>query len=139
MNAIFDGYAPFKGEIPKRQVGSIISFETGITTAYGLYSAQDRGILFVEPGVEVYAGMIVGANPKGFDLEVNVCRKKHQTNMRAAGSDEALRLSPPKIMSLEEALEFIEDDELVEITPQSIRLRKKILDSTKRYKANKKN
>ncbi len=139
MNSEFDGYAPYKGDIAKRNLGSIISFETGVTTAYGLYSAQERGILFVGPGVDVYAGMIVGANPKGLDIEVNVCRKKQQTNMRAAGSDDALRLSPGKEMSLEEALEFIEDDELIEVTPTNIRLRKKILDSNKRYKSKKNN
>lgn len=139
MNSEFDGYAPYKGDIAKRNLGSIISFETGVTTAYGLYSAQERGILFVGPGVDVYAGMIVGANPKGLDIEVNVCRKKQQTNMRAAGSDDALRLSPAKEMSLEEALEFIEDDELIEVTPTNIRLRKKILDSNKRYKSKKNN
>lgn len=139
MNSEFDGYAPYKGDIAKRNLGSIISFETGVTTAYGLYSAQERGILFVGPGVDVYAGMIVGANPKGLDIEVNVCRKKQQTNIRAAGSDDALRLSPAKEMSLEEALEFIEDDELIEVTPTNIRLRKKILDSNKRYKSKKNN
>src|SRR5690606_38080464 len=117
LNSEFDGYGPYKGDIPKRKLGSIISYETGYTTTYGLHSAQERGILFVGPGVEVYTGMVVGANPKGLDIDVNVCRKKQQTNIRAAGSDEALRLSPPKIMSLEEALEFIEDDELIEITP----------------------
>lgn len=139
LNSIFEGYAPFKGEIPKRKVGSIISFETGESTAYGLYSAQDRGILFISPGVPVYTGMIVGANPKGLDIDVNICRKKQQTNIRAAGSDEALRLSTPKDMSLEEALEFIEDDELIEITPLSFRIRKKILDSNQRYKSKKNN
>lgn len=137
LNTEFDGYAPYKGDIPSRSMGSLISFETGETAAYGLYAAQDRGILFVEPGTKVYEGMVVGANPKGNDIEVNVCRKKQQSNVRAAGSDEALRLSPPKIMSLEEALEFIEDDELIEVTPTSLRIRKRILDSTKRYKSKK--
>lgn len=139
LNSIFEGYAPYKGEIPRRKVGSLISFETGESTAYGLYSAQERGILFIGAGVPVYTGMIVGSNPKGLDIDVNVCRKKQQSNIRAAGSDEALRLSPPKDMSLEEALEFIEDDELIEITPTSFRIRKKILDSSKRYKAKKNN
>lgn len=139
LNSEFDGYGPYKGDIPKRKLGSIISYETGYTTTYGLHSAQERGILFVGPGVEVYTGMVVGANPKGLDIDVNVCRKKQQTNIRAAGSDEALRLSPPKIMSLEEALEFIEDDELIEITPTNIRIRKKILDSNKRLKYKKNN
>ncbi len=139
LNSVFDSYANYKGEIPKRKVGSLISFETGESTAYGLYAAQERGILFIGPGVQVYTGMIVGANPKGLDIDVNVCRKKQQSNVRAAGSDEALRLSPPKEMSLEEALEFIEDDELIEVTPLSFRIRKKILDSSKRYKAKKYN
>lgn len=137
LNTEFDGYAPYKGDIPSRSMGSLISFETGETAAYGLYAAQDRGILFVEPGTKVYEGMVVGANPKGNDIEVNVCRKKQQSNVRASGSDEALRLSPPKIMSLEEALEFIEEDELIEVTPTSLRIRKRILDSTKRYKSKK--
>ncbi|CAK7000433.1 translational GTPase TypA [Tissierella sp.] len=139
LNSVFDGYALYKGEIPKRKVGSIISFETGESTAYGLYSAQERGILFIGAGVQVYTGMIVGANPKGLDIDVNVCRKKQQSNIRASGSDEALRLSPAKDMSLEEALEFIEDDELIEVTPLNFRIRKKILDSTKRYKSKKNN
>lgn len=139
LNSVFDSYASYKGEIPRRKVGSLISFETGESTAYGLYAAQERGILFIGSGVPVYTGMIVGANPKGLDIDVNVCRKKQQSNIRAAGSDEALRLSPPKEMSLEEALEFIEDDELIEVTPLSFRIRKKILDSSKRYKAKKYN
>ncbi len=139
LNSIFDSYAIYKGEIPKRKLGSLISFETGESSAYGLHSAQERGILFIGPGVPVYTGMIVGANPKGLDIDVNVCRKKQQSNVRASGSDEALRLSPPKEMSLEEALEFIEEDELIEVTPLSFRIRKKILDSTKRYKSKKNN
>jgi GTP-binding protein len=139
LNSVFDGYAPYKGDIPKRNEGSLISFETGEATAYGLYSAQDRGILFITPGTNVYEGMVVGSNPKGIDIEVNVCRKKHQSNVRASGSDEALRLSPPKQMSLEEALEFIEEDELLEITPITFRIRKKILDTNKRYKSKKNN
>lgn len=139
LNSIFDGYEPYKGEIPKRKVGSLISFDTGESSAYGLFYAQDRGILFIGAGLPVYSGMVVGANPKGLDIEVNVCKKKQQSNVRASGSDEALRLSPPKEMSLEEALEFIEDDELIEITPLSFRIRKKILDSSKRYKSKKNN
>ncbi|WP_313757606.1 translational GTPase TypA [Tissierella sp.] len=139
LNSIFDSYAIYKGEIPKRKLGSLISFETGESTAYGLHSAQERGILFIGAGIPVYTGMIVGSNPKGLDIDVNVCRKKQQSNVRASGSDEALRLSPPKDMSLEEALEFIEDDELIEVTPLSFRIRKKILDGTKRYKAKKNN
>jgi len=138
INAVFDGYAPYKGDIEKRQWGSLIAFETGEAVTYGLYHAQERGMLFIEPGTKVYEGMIVGQNPKGEDIEVNVCKKKHVTNMRAAGSDEALRLSPPKKMSLEECLEFIEDDELLEVTPKSLRIRKKILNSGERKKARKK-
>ncbi|NMB07948.1 MAG: translational GTPase TypA [Tissierellia bacterium] len=137
LNSVFDGYAPYKGDIPKRNEGSLIAFETGEATAYGLYGAQDRGILFIKPGTKVYEGMVIGSSPKNMDIEINVCRKKHQSNIRASGSDEALRLSPPKIMSLEEALEFIANDELIEITPTDFRIRKRILDSTKRYKAKK--
>ena len=137
LNAIFEGYAPFKGEIPRRKSGSIIAFETGEATTYGLYSAQERGILFISPGTQVYEGMIVGSNPKGLDIEVNISRKKQQSNVRASGSDDALRLSTPKNMSLEEALEFIEDDELIEITPLNIRVRKRILDANRRYKSKK--
>ena len=137
LNSVFDGYASYKGAIPRRPLGSIIAFETGESTAYGLYSAQERGTLFIGPGVQVYEGMIVGSNPKGLDIEVNVTRKKQQTNMRASGSDETLRLSPPKEMSLEEALEFIENDELIEVTPLNFRIRKRILNSSKRYKSKK--
>lgn len=137
LNSQFEGYQTYKGEIPKRKVGSIVSFETGETSAYGLYSAQERGTLFLESGVPVYTGMVVGSSPKGLDIDVNVCRKKQQTNVRASGSDDSLKLSPVKKMSLEEALEFIEDDELIEITPKSYRIRKKILDSGKRYKSKK--
>ncbi|MCF6464902.1 translational GTPase TypA [Clostridium sp. Cult2] len=139
LNSIFDGYGSYKGDIPTRKEGSLISFETGEATAYGLYSAQDRGILFINPGEKVYEGMVVGSNPKGMDIEINVCRKKHQSNIRASGSDEALRLSPPRQMSLEETLDFIEEDELIEITPTNFRVRKKILDSNKRYKSKKNN
>lgn len=135
LNSIFAGYERYKGEIPRRPQGSLVAYETGIAASYGLYSAQERGILFIEPGTKVYEGMVVGQNPKGNDIEVNVCKKKQQTNIRASGSDDALRLSPPKIMSLEEALEFIEEDELIEITPNSLRIRKKILSNSKRYKA----
>lgn len=132
LNSVFAGYEPYKGDIPKRKTGSLISFETGESTAYGLHSAQERGILFIGPGVRVYKGMIVGANPKGLDIDVNICRKKQQTNVRASGSDDALRLSPVKNLSLEESLEFIESDELIEVTPENFRLRKKIL-TGKRY------
>lgn len=137
LNTVFDGYSPYKGDIPKRSEGSIIVFETGEATTYGLHSAQERGVLFIGAGVPVYAGMVVGSSPKGLDIEVNVCRKKQQSNVRASGSDEALRLSPPRDMSLEEALEFIEKDELIEITPSNFRIRKRILDSNKRYKSKK--
>ena len=137
LNSEFKGYEPFKGEIPKRNVGSLISFETGVATAYGLNAAQERGILFIEPQAEVYEGMIVGSNAKGIDIEVNVCKKKQQTNIRSSASDDALRLTPAKIMSLEEMLEFIESDEYIEITPKSLRMRKKILDSQLRYKCKK--
>lgn len=137
LNSLFEGYEPYKGDIPKRKVGSLIAFETGEATAYGLYQAQDRGTLFITPGTEVYEGMVVGSNPKGLDIEVNVTRKKQQSNIRAAGSDEALRLSPVKSLSLEEALEFIENDELIEVTPKNFRIRKRILDSNLRYKSKK--
>ena len=135
MNSLFAGYQPCKGEIEKRSVGSLIAFETGESVTYGLYNAQERGTLFIGAGVPVYEGMIVGFSPKGEDIAVNVCKKKHVTNMRASGSDEALRLTPPKQMSLEESLEFITDDELLEITPKSLRLRKRILDNNLRLKA----
>ena len=137
LNTEFKSYEPYKGDIPKRQMGSLIAFETTTSTSYGLYQAQERGNLFIGPGVEVYEGMIVGENPKGLDIEVNVGKEKQKTNMRAAGTDDALRLVPPIVMSLEEALEFIEDDELIEVTPKSIRLRKKILSNQKRYKSKK--
>ncbi len=133
LNSVFAGYEPFKGEIPRRKTGSLISFETGESTAYGLHGVQDRGVLFIEPGEKVYTGMIVGANPKGMDVDINICRKKKQTNVRASGTDDSLSLSPVKKLSLEESLEFIESDELIEVTPKNFRLRKKIL-TGKRYK-----
>ena len=141
MNSVFDGYEPYKGDIPQRAQGSLVVFETGETSSYGLFNAQERGNLFVGPAVPVYEGMIVGESPKDEDIAVNVCKKKHVTNMRAAGSDEALRLTPPTVLSLEQSLEFINDDELVEVTPLSIRLRKKILSQEQRMKqaARKKN
>ncbi|MCL2369997.1 MAG: translational GTPase TypA [Firmicutes bacterium] len=135
INSIFDGYEEYKGDIERRQTGSLIAFEAGETVAYGLYHAQERGTLFVGVGVLVYAGMIVGENPKSEDIMVNVCKRKQLTNIRASGSDDALRLSPPKNMSLEEALEFIADDEYMEVTPQNIRIRKIILDANKRLRA----
>ena len=135
MNHIFHGYEEYKGDIENRMTGSIIVHETGETTGYGLFNTQSRGRLFVGPGVPVYEGMIVGENPKNEDIVCNVCKKKAATNMRAAGSDEALKLTPPSVLSLEQSLEFIKSDELVEITPKSIRLRKRILDKELRMKA----
>ncbi|MBR2175608.1 MAG: translational GTPase TypA [Clostridia bacterium] len=135
MNHIFDGYEPYKGDIATRTQGSLIAHETGTATGYGLFAAQERGRLFIGPGVEVYEGMIVGSNPKNEDMTVNVCKKKHITNTRAAGSDDALKLTPPTILSLEQSLEFIGDDELVEVTPKSIRMRKTILNKEQRMKA----
>ncbi len=140
MNSVFSGYQPYKGDIVSRPQGSLVAYETGKAVTYGLYNAQDRGVLFIEPGTMVYQGMVVGQHNRPGDIEVNVCKKKHVTNIRAAGADEALRLVPPKKLTLEQALEFIDDDELVEITPSTIRIRKKILDPNKRAKAiNKKN
>ena len=136
MNHIFDCYEPYKGEIASRTRGTIIAFEKGTSVTYGLYNAQDKGDLFIGPGVDVYEGMIVGLNSRAEDLAINVCKEKHLTNTRASGSDEALRLVPPIQFSLEKAIEFIADDELVEVTPKSIRLRKKILDSKERERAN---
>ena len=140
MNHVFSDYEPYKGDIEQRNTGSIIAYETGTTSSYGLFNTQERGRLFVGPGVEVYEGQIVGESPKNEDLVCNVCKKKQVTNMRAAGSDEALKLVPPSIFSLEKSLEFIKDDELVEVTPESIRLRKTILQKELRAKAqNRKN
>ncbi|MGO1477462.1 translational GTPase TypA [Senegalia sp. (in: firmicutes)] len=139
MNSIFDGYERFKGDIPTRSRGSLVASETGTSVTYGMYHVQDRGNLFIHAGTEVYEGMIVGMNSKTQDIDINVNKKKHLTSMRASGSEEALRLVPPIIFSLEEALEFIEDDELVEITPETIRLRKKILDQLKRKRAGRNN
>ena len=136
MNHIFDSYQPYKGDIQARVRGTIVAFEAGKSVTYGLYNAQDKGDLFIGPGVEVYEGMIVGLNSRGEDLAINVCKEKHLTNTRASGSDDALRLVPPIQMSLEKAIEFIQDDELVEVTPKSIRLRKKILDTKERERAN---
>ena len=132
MNSIFDCYEPYKGEIQARTRGVLVAFEQGTSVTYGLYNAQERGELFIGPGVEVYEGMIVGINSRNEDISINVCKEKHLTNMRASGADEALRLVPPIQLSLEKAIEFIQDDELVEVTPKSIRLRKKILDSKTR-------
>ena len=134
MNHVFDGYEPYKGEISARTKGSLIAFETGKSVTYGLFNAQERGTLFIGPGVDVYQGMIIGENPRPEDMEVNVCKEKHLTNTRASGSDDALRLVPPRIFSLEQAIEYIGEDELVEVTPKNIRLRKKILDPTARIR-----
>ena len=134
MNNLFSGYEEYKGDIPERSRGSIIAFEDGETTSYGLFNTQDRGTLFVGSGVPVYAGMIVGENSKSEDIVCNVCKKKHVTNMRAAGSEDALRLVTPTTLSLEQSMEFIKDDELMEVTPKSIRLRKKILSKEQRMK-----
>ena len=132
LNTVFDGYGPYKGDIQYRKQGSLIAYETGETVTYGLFAAQERGTLFVGVGEKVYSGMVIGQNGKAEDVEVNVCRTKKLTNTRASGSDDALKLSPPKILSLEQALEFIDTDELLEITPENIRIRKKILDPTMR-------
>jgi GTP-binding protein len=134
MNNLFAGYEPYKGDIQMRERGSIVVHETGETTGYGLFNTQDRGRLFVGPGVPVYEGMIVGECAKNEDIVCNVCKKKQMTNTRASGSDDALRLVPPTTLSLEQSMEFIGDDELVEITPESIRLRKRILSKEKRMK-----
>ena len=135
LNTTFDGYAPYKGDIQYRKQGSLIASEAGETVTYGLYNAQERGTLFIAAGEQVYGGMIVGQNGKAEDIEVNVCKKKQLTNTRSSSADEALRLTPPKILSLEQALEFIDTDELLEITPKNLRIRKKILDGTARYRA----
>ena len=134
MASVFDSYAPYKGEVERRNTGSLISYETGVASSYGLFNAQQRGTLLIGAGVDVYEGMIVGINPKNEDMPVNVCKKKQLTNTRASGSDDALRLVPPKQMSLEQCLEFLGDDELLEVTPQHLRLRKRILSNDLRMK-----
>jgi len=135
MASVFDSYAPYKGDLNRRSTGSLVSFETGESVSYGLFNAQERGALFIGPGVKVYEGMIVGVSPKQEDITVNVCKKKQMTNMRAAGSDEALRLVSPRKLSLEQCLEFLADDELLEVTPENLRMRKTILNHEKRMKA----
>ncbi|MCX4307812.1 MAG: translational GTPase TypA [Acetatifactor sp.] len=135
MNTIFDGYGPYKGDIQYRKQGSLIAFEAGEAITYGLFNAQERGTLFIGPGTKVYSGMVVGQNGRGEDIELNVCKKKQLTNTRSSSADEALRLTPPKVLSLEQALEFIDTDELLEVTPESLRIRKKILDPTLRKRA----
>lgn len=135
MNTIFDGYAPYKGDLSYRKTGSLIAYESGESITYGLFGAQERGALFIGPGVKVYAGMVVGQNPKAEDIEINVCKTKKLTNTRSSSADEALKLVPKKIMSLEQCLEFIDTDELLEVTPENLRIRKKILDPTLRKRA----
>ena len=134
MNQLFAGYAPYKGRIPRRFTGSLVAYETGEAATYGLFNAQDRGVLFIDPQTPVYEGMVVGMSPKNEDIRVNVCKRKHVTNMRAAGSDEALRLNTPRKFSLEEAIEFLNDDEMLEVTPKNIRIRKVILSGSERLK-----
>ncbi len=134
MSSVFAEYAPYKGEIPRRSIGSLISYETGEAVTYGLYNAQERGALFIGAGTQVYEGMVVGCSPKAEDIVVNVCKRKHLTNTRASGSDDALRLIPPKDMSLEDCLEYLAEDELLEVTPESLRIRKRILDNSLRMK-----
>lgn len=135
INSVFDGYSPYKGDIQYRKQGSLIAFEAGESITYGLYNAQERGTLFIGPGVRVYSGMVVGENGRGEDIELNVCKKKQLTNTRSSSADEALRLTPPKILSLEQSLDFIDTDELLEVTPKSLRIRKKILDPTARKRS----
>ena len=135
LNTIFEGYAPYKGDLSYRQTGSLIAYEAGEAITYGLFNAQERGTLFIGPGEKVYAGMVIGQNGKAEDIELNVCKTKHLTNTRSSSADEALKLTPPKIMSLEQCLDFIDTDELLEVTPKSLRLRKKILDPTLRKRA----
>ena len=135
MSAVFDGYEPFKGEIPTRISGSLVAYETGETTSYAMFYLQDRGELFLWPGTKVYSGMIVGRSSRPGDIDVNVCKKKHLTSIRnSAGAEEALKITSVRILTLEEALEFIDDDELVEITPKSVRMRKRELNAEQRKK-----
>ena len=139
INTIFNDYAPYKGDIQYRKQGSLIAFESGESVTYGLFSAQERGTLFIGPGEKVYSGMVIGQCAKAEDIELNVCKKKHLTNTRSSSADEALTLTPPKILSLEQALDFIDTDELLEVTPESLRIRKRILDPTMRKRANMRN
>ena len=135
LNTIFDGYSPYKGDFPFRKQGSLIAFEAGETVTYGLFSAQDRGTLFVGPGEKVYGGMVIGQSGKGEDIELNVCKTKHLTNTRSSSADEALKLTPPRVLSLEQCIEYIDWDELLEVTPESLRIRKRILDPRERKRA----
>ena len=134
LASVFEKYAPYKGDIARRSTGSLIAWETGEAVAYGIWNAQERGAMFITPGTKVYAGMVIGVTQKSDDVPVNVCRTKHLTNTRASGSDEALRLVPPRQLSLEQCLEFLADDELLEVTPKNLRLRKSILDHSLRMK-----
>ena len=135
INTIFDGYDAYRGDIEYRPTGSLIAFETGESVTYGLFAAQDRGTLFIGPGEKVYAGMVIGQSSRAEDIEINVCKKKHLTNTRSSSADEALTLVPPKILSLEQAIDFIDTDELLEVTPENLRIRKRILDPTLRKRA----
>ena len=137
MNHVFHGYVPYKGDIPSRSRGSLVAFEQGETTAYGIFTLQDRGTMFISPNQAVYEGMIIGENSREMDIDINPCKKKNVSNMRTSSSDEAVRLVPPRILSLEQALEYINDDELVEVTPENVRLRKAVLDRTARGRASK--
>lgn len=134
MSSVFHSYQQYKGDIARRSTGSLVAFESGTAITYGLYNAQERGELFITAGTPVYEGMVVGASPKTDDLVVNVCKRKHLTNTRASGSDDALRLVPPRILSLEDSLEFLAEDELLEVTPKSIRIRKRTLNNAQRAK-----
>ena len=134
MSSVLDSYAPMKGEIERRKTGSLVAFETGEACAYGIGGVQDRGMMFISPGTPVYAGMIVGACNRNEDMAVNVCKKKQLTNMRAAGADDAVRLVPPRVLSLEQCMEYLADDELLEVTPKSLRMRKRILDHSERMR-----
>ena len=137
MNTVFDGYDTYKGDIQYRKQGSLIAFESGESITYGLFNAQERGTLFIGPGEQVYAGMVIGQNGKADDIELNVCKKKQLTNTRSSSADEALKLTPKRELSLEQALDFIDTDELLEVTPSNLRIRKKILDPTLRFRAKK--
>ena len=136
LNSVFEKYAPYKGDITFRKNGSLIAFEDGEAVTYGLYAAQERGALFISPGTKVYAGMVVGESAKPEEIEINVCKTKHLTNTRSSSADEALILTPPRIFSLEQALDYIDSDELLEVTPKSLRIRKRILDARLRKRAN---
>ena len=135
INTMFDGYQPYKGDMNYRSQGSLIAFESGESITYGLFNAQERGTLFIGPGAKVYSGMVIGQCSKAEDIELNVCKKKHLTNTRSSSADEALTLVPPRVLSLEQAIDFIDTDELLEVTPESLRIRKKILDPTLRKRA----